>query len=475
MLHDTYGFPLDLTREICLEEKIQVDENAFQVELEKQRERGRANAVSAFVNFSAINPADYPATKFVGYDRMQDAGKVLDIVSVDDETLIITDQTPFYAESGGQVGDVGTISAKDAVFHVRTTEKAEHVFLHIGAWQGAARFQKGELVQLQVDVERRKATMRNHTATHLLHKALRMKLGEHVKQAGSMVAPDRLRFDFTHFHGIEPEDLESIEEVVNRKVFEALPVHVKEAAYKDAVADGAMALFGEKYGDTVRIIEVGDFSKELCGGTHLQNSAEIGLFAITGESSIAAGVRRIEAITGAVAFQKLKELRHEEKQLAQMLDRDPPSLVQKATRLVGEVKELRREIEQMRNSQARGKLDHLKSAGKNIAGVQAIIARTDDLTVDEMKTLTDELVAQASNQLVLLACSGEKAGFVLKVSKDLVQKGFHAGKMIKEIAGIAGGGGGGRPDMATAGGKDVAKIDDALAFSETLIQKTLAG
>ncbi len=474
LLHDTYGFPLDLTREICAEQNLLVDENGFNVELEKQRERGRANVVSAFVNFQAINPGDYPETVFSGYEKMTDSGKVLGIVTEGEQTIVVTDRTPFYAESGGQIGDNGQIRCGDATFNVQTTEKAEGVFLHIGKWANNKEFAKGDTVEMTVDIKSRKATMRNHTSTHLLHKALQEILGDHVKQAGSYVSPDRLRFDFTHFESIGADVLEKIEARVNEKILEALEVNKKEMSYDEALKSGAMALFGEKYGDTVRVVTVGDYSRELCGGTHLDNSSEIGLLTITSESSIAAGVRRIEAVTGACALDIVNELKHSERELSRLLDCDQKGLVHKTEKILHENKELRRELEKLRKTQAMGKIDQIRAAAKQIADVSVILSRTDDLNVDEMKELCDELVGSSRGQtLALLATGGEKAGFVIKISKDLVQKGLHAGKIIKEVAKVAGGGGGGRPDMATAGGKDVEKINDALIEAEKLISQAL--
>ena len=470
LLHDTYGFPLDLTREICQEQGLKVDEKSFAAELEKQRERGRANVVSAFVNFQSINPGDYPETVFTGYEKMQDKAEVLDIVDEKEQTIIVTDQTPFYAEAGGQIGDNGIISGDKAVFVVETTEKSEGVFLHIGKWKTEEKFAKGDEVELKVDYVSRKATMRNHTSTHLLHKALQEVLGDHVKQAGSYVSPDRLRFDFTHFESISPEDLDKIESRVNQQILEAHEVSKKEMSYDEAVKSGAMALFGEKYGDKVRVVSVGDYSCELCGGTHLDNSAEIGLFAITSEASVAAGVRRIEAVSGAYSLEVIHQLKENQRALTRLLDCDAPGLSQKAKKLIDENKQLRRELDQLRKAQAHGKIDDIKNNVKNISGVDVIIARLDNMNVNELKEICDEIIAQKKeNTLVLLARSDEKANFVTKLSKDLVKRGLHAGKLIKEVAKIAGGGGGGRPDMATAGGKDVSKVEEALNKAQELI------
>ncbi len=472
-LHDTYGFPLDLTREICKEEQLLVDETGFNTELEKQRERGRANVVSAFVNFSAINPAEYGKTVFTGYTTMTDTSTVLNVVEAGDELLVITDRTPFYAASGGQIGDHGVIRGKGAEFAVHTTDKVEDVFIHRGRWAGTARFGKGDQVELHVDTTSRRATMRNHTATHLLHKALQELLGGHVKQAGSAVDPDRLRFDFTHFQSIDPTTLGAIEQRVNDRVLESLPVNTVETSYDEAVKLGAMALFGEKYGDVVRLVRVGNYSKELCGGTHISNSSEIGMFAILGESSIASGVRRIEAVTGAGAYARLQSMRQETRDLAKVLDCDPKSLLQKAEKLVSRVGELEKEIEAARKSDAKGQIEKARQSVRVIGGAQAIIARVDGMGAPELQQMTDELVGSRENVLCLLAGGGEKATFVLKISKDLVGKGLNAGKLIKEIAKIAGGSGGGRPDMATAGGKEPAKIDEALKAAESLIGSSL--
>lgn len=475
LLHDTYGFPLDLTREICREANIKVDEKSFKEELEKQRERGRANVVAAFVNFQAVNPGDYPETVFTGQDTLVDKAQVLDVSSSKDQVLVITDRTPFYAESGGQVGDKGVIKAADAVFNVVTTEKADNVFLHIGNWKSSNTFAKGDEVELFVDLPSRRATMRNHTATHILHEALREVLGDHVKQSGSFVSPDRLRFDFTHFESISPDMLEKIENKINEKILEAHEVTASEKTYDEAVKSGAIALFGEKYAAKVRVISVGDYSCELCGGTHVSNSAEIGLFTIVSESSIAAGVRRIEAVSGQHALELLHELRRNERELAKILDCDNKSVAQKIEKLVQDSRELKREIEKLRKNDALGRIDQIRAAAKQIGAASVILSRADGLNVDEVKELADELIGSAKdNTVVLLATGGDKAGFVLKLSKDLVKQGLHAGKLIKEVAKIAGGGGGGRPDMATAGGKDVEKIDQALAEAEGIIEKALS-
>lgn len=473
LLHDTYGFPLDLTCEICREAGMSVDRAGFDRELEKQRERGRANVVSAFVNYAAFNPGDYPATGFTGYEKFEDTGTVLDIIRSDDETMLITDKTPFYAESGGQTGDSGVISSDGAVFKVRTTEKIDEVFVHIGAFASEKSFSKGESVTMKIDRRLRSATMRNHTATHLLHKTLRNFLGSHVKQAGSLVAPDRLRFDFTHFEALPHDIIAKIEDTVNEKILEGLEVKVSEMKLADAVSGGAMALFGEKYGDIVRMIQVGDYSKELCGGTHLKNSAQIGMFSIVSESSAASGIRRIEAITGEEAYRKFKTWKSDYRNLTEMLECDQSQIVARTEKILSDLKEMKKEFENLRKSQVKGNISAFRARARKIGDVTAILERINGLTMDEMKELSDELLAGSNKTLALIATDGEKAGFVLKISKDLVERGMNAGKLIREIAKITGGGGGGRPDMATAGGKDLAKLDAAINHAETLFRNSL--
>ncbi|NLV93148.1 MAG: alanine--tRNA ligase, partial [Candidatus Riflebacteria bacterium] len=291
----------------------------------------------------------------------------------------------------------------------------------------------------------------------------------------SLVSPERFRFDFTHFESVSHEDLQKIENRVNEQILEAHKVHTDIKAYKDAVDSGAMALFGEKYGDTVRIISVGNYSKELCGGTHIGNSAEIGLFSILYESSVAAGIRRIEGVTGHSAIETLHNMRNFEREIAKTLDCDNKSILQKIEKLCAESRELRKELEKMRKSDAKGRIQSIKNSAKLVNGSSVIHARTEGLTVDEMKEMADELVGNAgSNIVVLLGAGGDKANFVLKVSQDLVKKGIHAGKLIKDIAQAAGGNGGGRPDMASAGGKDADKVDEALSLGEQLVTKALS-
>lgn len=472
LLHDTYGFPLDLTCEMCFEQNIKVDTEKFNKMLEQQRERGRANCVSAFINFDAVNAQQYPKTEFTGYDKTQERAKVLDILQNDDKFIIICDKTPFYAESGGQAGDEGTITANDAIFEVTTTEKNQNLHLHYGTWKTANCFKKDDEVCLKVNEKSRKATMRNHTATHLLHTALRQVLGEHVKQAGSYVAPERLRFDFTHFAAMKPEEIEETEKLVNQAILENMKVNTELKSWEKAVSEGAIALFGEKYEDQVRVVSVGDFSCELCGGTHVSNSSEIGLFTITSEASAASGIRRIEAVTGHYTLETLKDLRITQKQLQKILECESKMIPQKTIALIDEIKNLKRKLQKAESSNIKSVVDQVKSKAIQVNDTSIMISRTDGLETEDMKKLSDQLCSE-SGKIALLAADNGKAVFVLKMSPDMVKKGLHAGKLVKQVAAIAGGGGGGRPDMATAGGKNVEMIDKALSEAKNIITGAL--
>ncbi|NLM16740.1 MAG: alanine--tRNA ligase [Candidatus Riflebacteria bacterium] len=475
MLHDTYGFPLDLTKEICMEQGLKVDEKGFEAELEKQKERGRANAVSAFVNFSAIDPANYTETQFTGYTDLAGEAKVLDAIKHEDgSAIVITDKTPFYAEAGGQAGDAGKITAGEAIFSVEKTEQAEGVYMHIGKWATEKTFAKGDKVTMQVDAQRRMDTKRNHTSTHLLHKALKEVLGDHVKQAGSYVGPDRLRFDFNHFKAVSDEQLEEIENKVNVEILKAEPVKTQVMNFDEAVASGAQALFGEKYGDTVRVVSVGTYSKELCGGTHLANSSEAGAFTIISESSIASGVRRIEALTGMAAIDELHKTRKREKEVAKVLDCDVPGIAKKAEKLLSSAKEQRKEIEELKQELLKAEVHKLNKFAKTQNNVTYISANMKDLSVKDMKSLADDYMsANNSTDLIFLASAADKANFVLKLSPKLVDKGLNAGKLVKEIAQFADGSGGGKPDYATAGGKSPEKLATAMTEGEKIIKSAL--
>ncbi|MBI3039683.1 hypothetical protein HYY75_11680 [bacterium] len=456
-----------------MEEGVTLDEASFKKEIEKQRERGRANVVSAFVNFNLINSGEFSPTEFVGYHSFSSVSKVLGVADSGKESLVITDVSPFYPSSGGQIGDIGTIESDKSKFEVSNTEKVDQVTIHKGKWHGKP-FSIGEEVRMKVDSETRNAIMRNHTATHILHKVLQDLLGSHVKQAGSLVAPDRLRFDFGHFGPISPECLAQIERRVNEIILEDFGVQVFETNYQEALNRGAMALFSEKYGDKVRLVEIGDgYSKELCGGTHLSNTGKVGFFSILTESSIASGIRRIEAITGKPAIDRFQNLVHNVNQWGTRLECSPNDISEKLEKLLLENQALKRTNETFRKNERRALVERANRERKKFGMTELIINRFDGTTVEELKEIVDEIVDKKENILALLASSGEKVNFVLKISPDLVNKGFNAGKLVKEISQITGGGGGGRPDLATAGGKEISKLEQALTFAESLIGKKL--
>ncbi len=472
-LYDTYGFPIDLTKEILAEENLTVDEAAFNDEMKKQKERARAarNDQSAWEK-SALAETDIAGTLFGGYTELNGTAKVMAIISegelVDSigentKAEIVLDQTTFYAESGGQVGDVGEIKTADGVFVVTDTIKAiMDRFIHRG-YMKSGLLQTGAEAETIVDADMRMASARNHTATHILHRVLQDTLGEHVEQKGSLVESSKLRFDFSHFEGITHDVLSKIEADVNRKLFETLPVATEELAIEDAKKKGATALFGEKYGDTVRVVTVGDFSMELCGGTHVQNASQIGLFKILTESGIAAGVRRIEAITGSSVFDYLSDVENKMKDVAHMVKGTMDDVDAKVESLTQEVKMLNKEIEKMKSKAASSGLDDIIKGAKEINGIFVVTAKLSGVQPNNLRELADKISDKLNDGVIVLASdNGDKVALIAMATKGAIDKGAHAGNIIKEVAKITGGGGGGRPNMAQAGGKDGSKIEVAL-------------
>ena len=489
-LSDTYGFPIDLTKEIAAERGMSVDEEEYGKRMLEQRERARAarrNAgADAWAGESRLLEG-VPETKFLGYggkERFEAGAKVLAIVkdgervesaTAGDEVVLVLDRTPFYAESGGQVGDTGTIESEDAVLSVSyTTKNHAKNFLH-RASVTAGRIVAGESVMASVDRERRLSIMRNHTSAHLLQAALRKVLGIHVEQAGQLVDAQHVRFDFTHFQALTKDELRKVESMVNEVVLSAVPVESREMPIEEAKKLGAMALFGEKYGSVVRVVSVGNFSKEFCGGTHVENTGRIGLFRILSESSAAAGVRRIEAVTGRNVLALLDEQTERMEKAASALKLNSLSeLPVRAEQLAGELKEKEREIESLNTRLAGTKLESLFSEAKNVGGVRLIVARVDGVDQAALRTMCDRIRGHAPDMAAVLAgVNGGKASFAACAAKDAVAKGVHAGKLIREVAAVAGGGGGGRPDGATAGAKDVSKLDEALSAAEKIVASML--
>ncbi|MFR9707972.1 alanine--tRNA ligase [Paenibacillus sp. MB22_1] len=473
-LYDTYGFPLDLTEDFAAEHGLSVDREGFEAAMEEQRERARAaRHESGSMKVQGGVLADFTTkTEFVGYNELEVTTSIVAIV-VDDafvDTLgegqsgqVILASTPFYAESGGQVSDQGTIHSDSASATVEGLFKAPH-----GQHVHQVTVKTGELrvgaeVTASVDREQRSHTVKNHTATHLLHKALKETLGEHVNQAGSLVEPQRLRFDFSHLGSISPEELAEIERRVNEQIWNALPVTTSLKPIDEAKAMGAMALFGEKYGDIVRVVKVGDYSLELCGGCHVNNSAEIGLFKIVSESGIGSGVRRIEAVTGRGAYLFMDGQLDLLKQAAGLLKANVNDVPKRVEGLFQQLKELSRENESLQSKLSVIEAGELTSQVVSVGQTKLLAARVQAGSMDALRTLADELKVKLPDAVLVLGAPNEdKVNFVVVVPKEEVARGLHAGKLVKEIAAVCGGGGGGRPDMAQAGGKDASKLDEAL-------------
>ena len=475
-LHDTYGFPIDLTREIAEEAGLTVDEEGFRTEMNEQKKKARealkSKDTSAWGQDLAAGLDKSLKTEFVGYGSYSCESKILYIIldgeqaenaQQGDDVTVILDKTPFYAESGGQVADTGTITAKNGVVKVNGCRKtAEGLYLHSGVVEEGI-IEKDVDVTASIDVERRLAIARNHTTTHLLQKALQNVLGDHVTQAGSLVEPDRLRFDFHHFSAMTKDELKRVENEVNAKILENLEVDVREMPVDEAKSLGAMALFGEKYGNVVRVVRAGDYSIELCGGTHLGSTAQAGLVKILGESGISAGVRRIEALTGKGALEYYNEKEEQLDGIASALKSTPQDGRRKVEAITAELKAAQKEIEQLKDKLVSGSFDEVLGKAIDINGVKAVTARFDQLDMEALRNTCESLRSKLGTGVVVLASAfGGKVSFVAMASKDAVERGAHCGNIVREAAKAAGGGGGGRPDMAQAGGKDAGKIDEAL-------------
>lgn len=478
-LHDTYGFPLDLTREIAGEAGLTVDEEGFMAEMAEQKNKARMalknREMSAWGRDIAAGISKDLRTEFVGYESYSSESRILHIILDDEqvnsaqqgeEVTIILDRTPFYAESGGQVADTGYITGKDGKVRVNGCVKVgEGLYLHTGVVEEGI-IEKDAHVTASIDVERRLAIARNHTVTHLLHKALRNVLGDHVTQAGSLVAPDRLRFDFRHFEAMTKEEIKRVEDEVNARILDDLKVTVREMSVDEANRLGAMALFEEKYGDLVRVVQAGDYSMELCGGTHLKSTAQAGLFKIVSEGGVAAGVRRIEALTGKGALEYYDQVEEKLESIAAALRTSPQESLKRVETLNSELKAALKEIEQLKAKLASSSFDEVLGGAVEVSGMKIATGRFDQLDMDSLRNTCENLRSRIGSGVVVLASSlGDKASFVAMATKDAVERGIHCGNIVKEAAKAAGGGGGGRPDMAQAGGKDTSKIDEALRLA----------
>ena len=483
-LHGTYGFPFDLTREIAEENGLGVDEEGFKAKMKEHqvlaREDYRSKQGSAWANdiYSSLDGSI--STEFVGYGEEKVHAKVLYIIrenqvvdsaSQGERVTIILDRTPFYAESGGQIGDQGVIKAEGLFIRVDDCKKTnDGKYLHIAEIEEGS-IKTGMQVVALIDVKRRMAIARNHTTTHLLHKALRTVLGSHVNQAGSLVEPDRLRFDFTHFSAMTPEELNSVEAQVNEKILESLSVDIREMSIEEAKKLGAAALFGEKYGDIVRVVKIGDYSVELCGGTHLSVTSQAGFIKILGESGVASGIRRIEALTGESALKHFHEREELLNGVAKVLKSNPSDSVKRVELLMNELKTAKKEIEQLKGKLVSSSLDDVLSKVIEVKGVKVVTARFDQLDMEALRNTGDTIRNKMGSGVVVLATGFEgRVGLVVMATKDVVSKGIHSGNILKEAAKVTGGGGGGRPDMAQAGGKDISKIDEALKEAVKVIE-----
>lgn len=481
-LYDTYGFPLDLTKDILAENNMTVDEEKFRELMENQRQMARSSRKSADAESwksDGISFDNIPVTEFVGYTENKCGARVLDIVADGEHTsyaaegakaIIVLDKTAFYAESGGQVGDTGVIYTDNAVFKVTDTKKtAGGVFTHFGTVEKGA-LSVDDTVTAEIDAERRSAIRRNHTAAHLLQAGLRAVLGTHVEQAGQLVNENAVRFDFTHFSALTAEETEKVESFVNNAILEGIAVENTEMPIAEARKLGAMALFGEKYGEIVRVVNVKDKSIEFCGGTHIDNTAKIGLFKIISESSVAAGVRRIEAVTGLNVISLINADKALIASAADTLKCSAGDISKRALQLTNELRDTKKQLEKTEAKLAAGKITEIINSAKEIGGVKVAVARLDGTAPDELKKTAETVKANYADAVVVLAAvNGEKLTFCAACGKDALSKGAHAGNLVREVAKAAGGNGGGKPDLAMAGGKDISAVDKALGTAEQVI------
>ena len=485
-LYDTYGFPIDLTSEMAQDEGLTVDEAGFRAFMEEQKVRARkAREALGDLGWAGIEfGKELPETEFVGYDHntIDDAkvlAMVVENVQAEEmmsgvEGIVVLDRTPFYAEMGGQVGDHGTITLGEAVFTVHDVQKNKGgKYMHYGKLTGGV-LKVGDTVTAAIDVERRQAIRRAHSATHLLDAALKKVLGDHVHQAGSLVEPDRIRFDFTHFEGISAEELAQVDKLVNDAILNGYPVITEELPIEEAKQKGAVAMFGEKYGDVVRVVEMGDFSMEFCGGTHLDNTAKVGTFRIKSEGSVASGVRRIEATVGKLTLEAMNHNQQLIFQAAQILKTNPADLVAKLEQQVADLKAARQAIEQYKSKEAAGEADRILFGAHDVGPLKVITATVPDADGNRLRQMGDAIKDKAANVVaVLAAVNGGKITFVAACGKEAVGLGIKAGDIIKQVSAIAGGSGGGKPDSAMGGGKDPLMVDNALAMVDNVVSMKL--
>ncbi len=495
-LYDTFGFPIDLTAEMAAEEGMTIDEDAFKALMTEQKERAReARKALGDLGWAGVEfGKDMPATEFVGYDydAIDDAhvlaivaeGELVDEIVPGMEAIVVLDQTPFYAEMGGQIADHGRITDSDSIenpdencallFHVNNVQKNKGgKFMHYGKLLKGS-LKVGDTVAAAIDTVRRAAIRRAHTATHLLDAALVKVLGDHVHQAGSLVEPDRLRFDFTHFEGITPQQLNEVEDLVNDAILDGLTITTEELPLDEAKARGAVATFGEKYGQTVRVVTMGDFSMELCGGTHLDNTAKVGMFRIKSESSVASGVRRIEATTGRVSIDETRHGRNTLLKAAQFFKTAPGSILERMEQQANEMKELRQTLEKFKAEASLGEAKQVMASAKTVGGLHIITGTRQNLDANALRAMGDFMRDKDPSVVAVLASiNSEKVSFLAVCGKEAVAKDIKAGDLVKSVSAVCGGKGGGKPDSAMGGGTDLLKVDDALATVDDFVAAKL--
>ena len=485
-LSDTYGFPLDFAVDLANEKDIAVDHKGFRRELEKQRERSRLSLDQKQKSTRALEKIDNYETLFTGYGNLEEEaavqaiykdGRPVSAAAAEEEAMLVFDRSPFYAESGGQVGDVGVGRSDNVFFEITGTKKAftgdKGAFLHY------AKIKKGELhsgdrVVLTVDKEKRGETEVHHSSTHLLHAALREVLGLHVKQAGSYVGPDKLRFDFTHFKPLTGEEIEKVETIVNRKVRENLPIKADTVKYEDAIAGGAMAIFEEKYSDVVRLVSMSDFSGELCGGTHLSSTGRIGFFKIVKESSISAGIRRIEAVAGAAGYRYTRENLGILAGIQEHFKQKQENLLSYLIEMGKEIKEKEKLLKKKKETGTKIDIDKILAGGISVKGISTVTAHIESIDRKQLSALADEIKSKAKGTAVLSTNIDGKSAFIVSVFPGLTKQ-LHAGKIVKEIAKTVNGNGGGRPDFAQAGGENIKNVEKFKKDVIIIIEKFLQG
>jgi len=475
-LYDTYGFPLELTQEILEEKGKTVDSDGFTANMDAQKELARANQRDTEGDAwrDASEYSHFDPTVFLGYTEEKADSKVMLVGNFDENRkFIIFEATPFYATSGGQVYDTGIATIGERKLRIVDVVKENGIYLHVIHPEDtgfAMRVKPGDEAHLEIDAVRRHRIARGHSATHLMQQALRDVLGKHVMQAGSYVDDNYLRFDFNHFQPMTKDEIRRVEEIVNEKVDEYLPISMVEMPIEEAKKLGAMAIFGEKYGDIVRVVSMGDYSIEFCGGTHIDNTGKVGGFKIISEVGIAAGVRRIEAITGSRVISYLDGKQETLNTVATALKSSESDLTRKAAQVMADIKTLESTIKSIKSDEISGSVDAIIASAKEVSGVRLICKKFEDTDIAQLRGISDAVKEKADNViLVLAAVNGGKVTFIVSVSEDLIGKGYHAGKLIKDIAAAAGGGGGGKANMAQAGAKDPSKVDAALARAEELI------